>query len=147
MGMLYTDQTMMERDFQSVMGVLREAPDTAALRRTTLMAVIHLIEASAFETLSQYMTEDIEMHIAGTPIFAGSWYGYRDVTAAIAANFSKVTGQKPVIESMIQQDQVIAVRIRETGRIIATGEEYAVRGVLWFEFEDALIRRIDEVVA
>ncbi len=59
----------MERDFQSVTGALREAEDLSAQRRMTLMALFHLIEASSFEALPQYLTEDIEMQISGPPFF------------------------------------------------------------------------------
>lgn len=142
--MVYTRQSNMDRDFQPVAAALREAPDVASQQRMVLIAVMSLIEASAFESLSQYLAEDIELHIHGMKEFAGSWYGYQDVAGAITANFSKVTVQRPVIEGLIQQGNAIALRIRETGHMVASGEDYEVRAVLWFEFEDVHIRRIDE---
>lgn len=136
----------MDRDFQPVTAALTEAPNVASQQRVVLTAVMSLIEANAFESLSQYLAEDIELHIHGMAEFGGSWYGYHDVAEAITANFSKVTTQRPVIEGLIQQGNAIALRIRETGRMVETGESYEARAVLWFEFEDVHIRRIDEFV-
>ena len=63
---------------------------------------------------------------------------------AITANFAKITEQVPEIESMIQQDDSIALVLRENGKLVEDGQPYRIRGVMWFEFESAKVKRIEE---
>ncbi|MBL8173059.1 MAG: hypothetical protein JNK48_00230, partial [Bryobacterales bacterium] len=90
---------MNERNFHEVASVLREACDKETQQRNVLLEIFSVIESDAFEMLPQFLCEDVELHIYGMPVFAGSWRGYRAVTAAVAANFDKVDGQRPRVES------------------------------------------------
>jgi len=49
-------------------------------------------------------------------------------------NFALLAEQKPEIESMIWQDDRLAVLLRESGIFKSTGQAYNVRGVQWFTF-------------
>jgi ketosteroid isomerase-like protein len=48
---------------------------------------------------------------------------------------------------MIAQGDTVAVLLRESGTIKATGQTYSVRGVQWLTFSNGKIKRIDEIAA
>lgn len=77
----------------------------------------------------------------------GTWRGRKEVVEATRKNFALVDGQQPEIESMIRQGDCVAVLLRETGKVKATGQAYSIRAVQWFTFADGKIRKIDEIVA
>lgn len=136
---------MGERDFHDVNALLRDAASKETMQRHVLLSVFSLIETNDFEMLPQYLCEDAQLHLYGISQFAGSWSGYRAVSEAIAENFDKVTEQSARVEGLLQQGDVIAVRIHETGVFRSTQQRYEARAVLWFQFEELQIKRIDEI--
>ncbi len=62
-------------------------------------------------------------------------------------NLAPVAEQKPEIESIVAEDDRIAVLLRERGVFKADGQAYDVRGVQWFTFANGKISRIDEIIA
>jgi ketosteroid isomerase-like protein len=100
-----------------------------------------------FDALGEAVTDDVELHIVGFGPFHGTWRGRKDVVDATRRNFGLVSGQQPEIDGMISQGDRVAVLLRETGTLKATGEAYSLRGVQWFTFADGKIKRIDEILA
>lgn len=74
----------------------------------------------------------------------GAWRGRKEVVEAIEANFAKVSNQKTLVESLIQQNDSIVMRVRETGQWTESRKLYEFRGVLWFTFEGSLIKQVEE---
>jgi ketosteroid isomerase-like protein len=143
---LYYPRRMNDRDFDAVKSAVQLAPIAAAGQQEVLLAVITAIGANDIESLYQYFTDDAELHIHGFPAMDGSWRGRKEVVAAVAVNFGKITEQKPEIEAMIHQGESIAMLIHETGRLKPDGRGYEVRGVIWYTFQGAQLRRVEEFV-
>jgi ketosteroid isomerase-like protein len=135
---------MSVRDFSAFETSLKAAPVPVPSHREVLVSVFAAVARGDFEALHHCLTDDIELRIHGFPPFNGLWKGIQDVVPAITANFAKITEQVPEIESMIQQDATIALVLRETGRLIEDDQAYRIRGVMWFEFEAAKVKRIEE---
>jgi ketosteroid isomerase-like protein len=100
-----------------------------------------------YDALGEAVTDDVELNIFGFGPMHGTWRGRKDVVEATRKNFGLVSGQQPEIESIVSQGNSIAVLLRETGMLKATGEAYSIRGVQWFTFADGKIQRIDEILA
>jgi len=77
----------------------------------------------------------------------GNWHGRDEVVAAVRANFGQLARQRPEVESMIGQDDVIAVLFHESGTFKLDARAYRVRVVQWFTFTDGKLKKIDEIVA
>lgn len=115
--------------------------------QAVLHRAYHAIIEGDFDRFSESVTDDVELNICGFGPINGNWRGLKDVIAATRKNFAMLSGQKPVVEGMISQGDSVAVLLRESGVIKSTGEVYSIRGVQWFTFENAKIKRIDEIVA
>ena len=137
---------MSDRDFTAVKSTIQSAQFHVTDHQEVLLSVITAIGSNDIESLHQHFTDDAELHIHGFPGMDGSWRSRNEVLAAIAGNFGKITEQKPEIEAMIHQDEAIAMLIRETGRLKADGRRYEARGVIWYTFQGARLRRIEEFV-
>ncbi len=115
--------------------------------QSILHGVYAAIVQGNFDALGESVTEDVELNICGFGPIHGTWRGRKEVVEATRRNFSLVAGQQPVIEGMISQGDGVAVLLRETGTVKASGQAYSIRCVQWFTFADGKIRRIDEIVA
>ena len=100
-----------------------------------------------FDALREAAASHVEFTISGFEPMAGTWRGHDAVVQATKTNFAQVGSQKPVIEGMIADGDSVAVMIRESGVMQATGQPYLVRAVQWFTFSEGKIVRIDQVVA
>jgi ketosteroid isomerase-like protein len=94
-----------------------------------------LVEGN-YEVCGESMTDDVELNIAGFEPMDGNWRGRTAVIAAAQHNYSIVSNQKPVIESMISEGGRIGVLMRETGVLKSSGQSYAIRAVQWFTLSD-----------
>ncbi len=114
-------------------------------------AVLHRVYSAViqgnFDALGESATEDVELNICGFGPMHGTWRGRQEVVEATRRNFALVAGQQPEIEAMISQGDCVAVLLRETGTLKASGQAYSIRGVQWFTFADGKIKRIDEIVS
>jgi ketosteroid isomerase-like protein len=114
--------------------------------QTILHRVYTAVIQGDFNLFGEHLTEDVELHIRGFPALDGTWRGRKEVVAATRKNFAALDGQKPIVESMISQADSVAVLIRESGTVKASGEAYSIRGVQWFTFVKGKISKIDEIV-
>ena len=125
--------------------------------QAVLNAAFDAIIKGDFPAFSQCVSDDVELNISGfgpsdsmpggLNSLNGTWRGREAVVAATRANFAMLDEQKPEIESMISQDDRIAVLLRETGVLKSNGHRYTVRGVQWFTFANGKIKKIDEIIA
>ena len=115
--------------------------------QTVLHRAYDAIIQGDFSLFGESLTEDVELRICGFGPMDGAWRGRDEVVAATRRNFALVASQKPEVESMISQDELIAVLLRESGMFKSSGQTYSVRGVQWFTFANGKIKKIDQVVA
>jgi ketosteroid isomerase-like protein len=115
--------------------------------QTVLHAAFDAIIQGNFEAFGASVTDDVEMNISGFGPLDGAWRGRDAVVAATRRNFGLLANQKPEIESMVAQDDRVAVLLRESGVLKSNGQAYSVRGVQWFTFADGRIKKIDEIIA
>jgi len=120
-------------------------------RLSVLHAAFDAIIQGNFEAFGESVDEDVELNIVGFGALGfgaldGSWRGRDAVVAATRKNFALLAEQKPEIESMIWQDDRLAVLLRESGTFKSTGQAYNVRGVQWFTFAQGKIKKIDEII-
>ena len=121
----------------------KELSDFQAVLHGAYSAVIQ----GDFEAFGQSVTDDVELNICGFGPIDGTWRGRNEVVAATRKNFALLAGQKPEIESMICQDDRVAVLLKESGVLKSTGQAYRIRGVQWFTFANGKIKKIDEILA
>lgn len=113
-------------------------------QKQTLQNALAAIAADDFDRLAQHFTEDCHLTILGFPDIAGHWMGREAVVHAARDNFRKIIHQAPLITAIVEQGNVIAFVLEETGQIQATSESYHVRGSIWYTFRDTQICRVDE---
>jgi ketosteroid isomerase-like protein len=100
-----------------------------------------------FDAFADAVADNVEMNISGFGPLDGAWRGRDEVVAATRRNFGLLANQRPEIESMIAQDDRVAVLLRESGVFKSNGQAYSVRGVQWFTFANDKISKIDEIIA
>jgi len=114
-------------------------------------SVLHQVYSAViqgnFDALGDAVTDDVELNICGFGPMHGTWRGRKEVVEATRRNFALVAGQQPEIEGMVSQGDCVAVLLRETGTVKASGQAYSIRAVQWFTFADGKIKKIDEIVA
>jgi ketosteroid isomerase-like protein len=126
-------------------------PLLTTVREHDPQTVLHLaydaIIRGDFDSFGQWVTDDVELHIAGFGPLDGTWRGRNDVVAATRKNFAQIESQQPVIEGLISQGDSVAVLVREKGVLKTTGQTYTLRALQWFTFADGKIKKIDEIAA
>jgi ketosteroid isomerase-like protein len=122
-----------------------EAP-AAGGNQGILLAAFDAIVRSDFDSFGEFLTDDVELRIAGSGLFDGMWSGREQVLQAVRANYSKLADQKPEIEAIVSDGDNIALRLHESGMLKADGRTYRLRGVQWFTFADGKIRFIDQII-
>jgi ketosteroid isomerase-like protein len=110
-----------------------------------LFGIYDAVAKGDYSAVAGYVSPEIEMRIAGCGQMDGRWRGATEVGQAIAANFQRVTGQKPVMEQMIVQGDSIAVLLNETGSFRDTGKSYSARAVQWFTFESGKLKKVEQI--
>jgi len=145
---LYYSQAMDSKYAESLLlSVAPATPSDLSDPQTILHRIYGAIVQGDFSAFGEHLTDDIELHIHGLGPLDGTWRGRDDVVAATRRNFAALESQKPEVENMIAQGDTVAVLLRESGTIKATGQTYSVRGVQWFTFSNGKIKRIDEIAA
>ncbi len=109
-----------------------------------LQQMLAAIAEDRFADLGAWLADDVEMDIHGFTAMRGAWRGRTEVLAAIERNFRQLTEQRPVVRQMVTNGPVIAMLMEEGGRIAATRERYAVRGMMWYEFAGGKLKRFEE---
>jgi len=138
----------MDRDYTDklLLALSPVAPGAISDPLTVLHAVYNAVIQGDFDAFSDAVTEDVELTVCGFGPMDGTWRGRRDVVEATRNNFDLVTGQQPEVEAMISQGDCVAVLLRESGTLKATGQPYRLRGVQWFTFANGKIKKIDEIL-
>lgn len=135
--------------------ILRHFPNTPHApvedQATTPLATMHRVYAGAmdgnFEVFLDELAADAELSICGFPPMSGTWRGPDTIIEAIRGNFALVESQHTALEGMISDADRVAVLLRESGTLRATGEAYTVRFVQWFTFHAGKIARIEQICA
>lgn len=135
---------MSERNFDSLNATLENSRSDGPDPKGVVLAILAAIGANDFQALHAHFTADAELHIHGFPASEGSWRGRQHVVKAIESNFGMIAEQHPRIVSMVHTGEVLALRLHETGLLKADARRYESDGVIWFTFEGAQIKRIEE---
>ena len=132
------------RDFKALTSTLENSFTSLQDPQQVVLAILAAIGANDFQALQTHFTPGTELRIHGFPASEGSWRVRHDVLKAIESNFGMITEQQPRIESMVQQDNVLAIRLHETGLLKSNSRRYEANGVIWFTFEGSRVKRIEE---
>ena len=100
---------MNSRDLSSVEPAFRVSSTESSSLKPILTKILDAISRDNFAAIADHLTDQVELHISGFPSMDGSWRGREHVMQALAANFDKVTEQKPEPESVIEQGNQIAI--------------------------------------
>jgi ketosteroid isomerase-like protein len=120
------------------------APDE---HKQILVGAFTAVIQGNFDTFRDALASDVEFTISGFEPIAGTWRGRDEVVAAAKANFARLSSQKPVMEGMIADADSVAVLLRESGVVNATGEPYSARVAQWFTFAGGKIARIEQIAS
>ena len=129
---------MSTRDFSGIADQLHNN------RQELIARLLQTLAANDFASLPQYMAENVQLTISGFPAIDGSWCGREAVVATMTANFGKITEQKSQLRGMIQQGDLLALRVYESGRL--SGVPYEVDAVFWMVFDGDVLTEITEFV-
>jgi ketosteroid isomerase-like protein len=132
--------------FRFIQEVRQQSADPDQHRRVLLSAYEAVVRQD-FDAFAEHLSDDVELDIRGCGRMDGNWRGRANVLEATRRNYEQVAEQKPEIESMVAQDNQIAVLFRESGVYRQDRHPYSYRVVQWFTFAGDKIRRIDEVIA
>ncbi|MEO8130372.1 MAG: nuclear transport factor 2 family protein [Bryobacteraceae bacterium] len=132
------------RNFEALNASLELSDALAPDPKRVVLAIFAAVSANDFQALEAYFTADAELHIYGFPASEGSWLGRENVLRAIESNFAMITDQHPRIESIVQQEHALALRMSETGTLKAGSHRYEAHGVTWFTFEGSRVKKIEE---
>ncbi len=135
---------MPDRDFAGVHSTIEKSQTPVQGPQQVVLAIYAAVAADNFEALQAHFTADAELHIYGFPASEGSWIGREQVLRAVQSNFAMITDQRLEITAIVQQDQVLAVRVHETGQLKADLRRYESNGVIWFTFEGLQVKRVEE---
>ena len=113
-----------------------------------IQLLFHAIARGAFEESLELMTDDFQLEIFGPPHlpFNGVWQGKEVVLQAMKENFSQVEDQRPAVESVVAQGDVVIITAREIGRVRKTGTQYDVRWMQEYTFSDGKMTRVRELI-
>ena len=128
-------------------------PDASAKRREaahvrSIQLLYHAVARGAFAEALDLATDDFTLEIVGPPQspFSGKWQGRSDVLAAMERNFGLVEDQRPTVQSVVAQGDMVIVTAREEGRVRATGTTYSVQWMQEFSFADGKMKRVRELI-
>ena len=138
---------------QLVLAFQADDPDVASKHREAshlrcLQILYHAIARGAFEESLLLTTEDFTLEIYGpqSSPFNGKWQGREEVLQAMQRNFGMVEDQRPQIQSVVAQGDIVIITAHERGRIRATGKPYEVQWMQEFRFADGKVSGVRELV-
>lgn len=124
---------VLSEDFASSYATDQEQTNGELLQR-----ILEAIAAKRYDELRGWMAPDVSFELAAPPRFP--WIrraeGVDAVIEAIAHNFSTVTDQLPQPLALVAQGDTVMVMARETGRLVESGEPYAVLLAHQFTFAE-----------
>ena len=128
-------------------------PDAQSKQRESshvrcVQLLYHAIARGAFAEALELVTDDFTLEIFGPPDspFNGRWEGRDEVLAAMEHNFSLVADQRPEIETVVAQGDLLIITARESGTVRSTGYTYNVRWMQEFTFDEGKMTHVRELV-
>jgi ketosteroid isomerase-like protein len=114
------------------------ATDEEQTNGELLRRILEAVAAGRFDELRGWMAPDVSLELAAAPRFpfVRRAEGVDAVIEAIAHNFSTVAGQMPEPLAVVAQGDTVMVMARETGRLVETGERYALLLAHQFTFRE-----------
>lgn len=124
---------VLSEDFAASYATDEEQTNGELLRR-----ILEAIAAGRFDELRGWMAPDVSFELAAAPRFpfVRRSEGVDAVIEAIAHNFSTVAEQMPEPLAVVAQGDTVMVMARETGRLVETGERYALLLAHQFTFRE-----------
>ena len=100
-----------------------------------------------FAAFFESVAEDVEMEFVGAPHapFARRWRGRDEAARAVRENFSQVEEQRPEIQTVVAQGDLVVIVPQERGRFRATGRRYETHSVQIFTFRDGKVARFRQI--
>jgi ketosteroid isomerase-like protein len=132
-----------------LLATTRDAASAAAADdpQIVLNQLFEAIVRSDFDAVGALMADDVELSICGFPGLEGTWRGKDKVVATAIRNFGNLENQRPKIEAMISNGGSTAVLLQESGKVKSTGQEYSIRAVQWYVFENGKVKKVDQIAA
>ncbi len=130
------------RDFSAVESQLQ--PTRPVDRQAVIAQLLQTLASNDFAALPQYLSENVQFQIYGFPALNGAWHGREAVVAALTANFSRISEQKTTLRGLVQQGDLLALRVHEAGQL--EGTPYEVEAVFWMVFDGPVLSEITEFV-
>ena len=123
------------------------AKDAEAANVRRLQEQYRALARGDFPTFLSHFADDIEMEIIGPDDvpFVGRWSGKQQVADAVRRNFALVEDQRPEVQTLVAQGDLLVVIAREHGRFRATGRAYDVHFVQVFTFRDGKVAHFREI--
>ena len=124
------------------------AKDREAAHVRAIQLIYHAIARGAFDESLQLMTDDMTLEICGPDSvpFCGKWHGKDAVLAAMRENFGQLENQRPQIQTVVAQGDIVIVTAREQGTVRTTGKPYDVQWMQEFTFADGKVQAVRELV-
>lgn len=100
-----------------------------------------------YPAIANHIAPDFTLEIIGPaeiPV-VGCWSGRDEALAAIGRNFGMFENQTPRILGVVAQESAVLVMGHETGRVTATGRDYAVHWVQWYTFRSGTLARVLQI--
>jgi uncharacterized protein len=109
--------------------------------------VFRIIARRDFDALNDILAEDVTLEIIGSPTtpMAGLTQGRQQVIEAARNNFAQVEEQRPEIQSVVAQGDMVVVLGREQGRFRPTGRSYDLHWMHQYIFKSGKIVRMREL--
>ena len=130
--------------FEQISSAFRETDQVRCVQ-----LLYHAIARGAFAESLELVTDDFELEIYGPPQspFNGKWQGREDVLAAMQRNFGMLENQRPVVQSVVAQGNMVIITACEDGRVRTTGKTYQVQWMQEFTFSsDGRVKKVRELV-
>ena len=140
--------------FEQISAAFRENdPDVLTKQRESdhvrcVQLLYHAIARGAFAESLELVTDDFVLEICGPPQspFNGKWQGRTDVLAAMQRNFGMLEDQRPVVQSVVAQGDMVIITAHEEGRVRTTGKTYQVQWMQEFTFAGGRVKKVRELV-
>ena len=123
------------------------AKDAEAANVRRLQEQYRALARGDFPTFLSHFADDIEMEIIGPDDvpFVGRWTGRQQVAEAVRRNFALVEDQRPEVQTLVAQGDLLVIIAREQGRFRATGRPYDVHFVQVFTFRNGKVAHFREI--
>lgn len=141
------------KDFAQVTDHLKristQLPKPEAKHILTVQEQIEAISRGDFETSLSQARHDLELEIfapADFP-FVRRARGIRNVRRAIEHNFNSLQDQRPTVDNVMVQGDLVVIIGSETGQIRKTGTLYDIQFVHRFTFADGGLTHVQVIAA